>query len=163
MTTDFLSPRACDTDSRLARHGNEASEFAKERWHWMAAVGTGCALYSAGYCPHRRSKGSRVRSFAVIFSAAALLLGCSTSSGPWRPMHDFPGRDEPPSMPLSAVDRECRSVAQQRAHDARANGFDQKTADDIFEGTLQDCLTWHAKHTALSNASSSAQAREQAP
>ena len=40
----------------------------------------------------------------------------------------------------------CKAVADQRALDALANGYDSEMEQQIFAGTYRNCMSWTAQH-----------------
>ena len=48
----------------------------------------------------------------------------------------------------AAEDAHCHSVAQQRKQDAGANGYDDATQQQLYDGTYQNCITWVQQHPA---------------
>lgn len=100
----------------------------------------------------------------VFFILTALLLaGCETGNG-WVPGFDgAPAPREtananvqapPPPMrrsvstgqPTEAIVEHCRNVANQRASDARANGYSLEMERFILDGTYKDCMAWDNQH-----------------
>jgi len=102
-----------------------------------------------------------VRTIALV-AAALLLAGCEADDG-WMPgdnpavapappaetapaMAPPPTADETPTGPVNAIDAHCQAVAQQRAADARANGYSFKMESTVYNGTYQECVEWDARH-----------------
>jgi hypothetical protein len=46
----------------------------------------------------------------------------------------------------SGAEIHCRTLAKQRKHDAKANGYDDDLADQVYAGTYKTCMDWDAAH-----------------
>jgi hypothetical protein len=46
----------------------------------------------------------------------------------------------------SGAEAHCRTLAKQRKHDAKANGYDDDLADQVYAGTYKNCMDWDAAH-----------------
>jgi len=100
----------------------------------------------------------------VFFILTALLLaGCETGNG-WVP--GFGGSHFPretvsanvqspaapmqrgvrTAQPTAAIVEHCRTVANGRASDARANGYSLEMEGIILDGTYKDCMGWDNRH-----------------
>ncbi len=71
--------------------------------------------------------------------AAAMAAGAVASAAP------APGAGPAPTYSERDAAR-CKAVADQRALDAVANGYDDDMEQQIFAGTYRSCMAWAAQH-----------------
>jgi phospholipid-binding lipoprotein MlaA len=68
---------------------------------------------------------------------------------------------EKPQAPVSSTSSstsqdmgaQCSSVAELRANDAAAGGYDTDTQQVVHDGAYKDCLSWKTSHTGMNNTS----------
>jgi hypothetical protein len=87
-----------------------------------------------------------------VGAAVLMLAGCETDAG-WRPHRDSAVTERPIAAPVQQAtkssgpgDAYCRSVAGQRAEDAKVNRLGTDIQNIIYRGTYKDCVAWSADH-----------------
>ncbi|HWA90098.1 MAG TPA: hypothetical protein VG889_08700 [Rhizomicrobium sp.] len=90
----------------------------------------------------------------ALFSIAAVatlpLFGCAHSRYVEHPITAWFTAPEAPSAAPSAdpAQAHCRELAGQRTRDAAFQGEDEATRHDVYRRSLDDCLSWAARHAA---------------
>jgi len=87
----------------------------------------------------------------MVTALAAIMFvgGCANIASLWLPARVPSSGPALASAPIpNAVVAQCSSVAGQRRQDARANGFDEATAEQVYNGAYRACVTWDMKHGA---------------
>jgi hypothetical protein len=50
------------------------------------------------------------------------------------------------------MNAQCSSVAQLRAQDAAAGGYDSDLQQTVHDGVFKDCMSWKTTHGGMGNA-----------
>lgn len=90
----------------------------------------------------------------IGITAFLLLAGCESDEEFWRPYHYVTDHyltssavpDEGGDPSRAPPNAHCVAVAQQRARDATANGYDNDIVAAIYRGSYRDCAAWDAQH-----------------
>jgi len=89
--------------------------------------------------------------FVFICAVALSLGGCESTADIWQPVADGTwlfGEAQPMAVPAVATydDAHCQAIAQERAADAKANGYDEELREIVYSGTYAECAAWDKQH-----------------